>query len=143
LDEINNALGYHDSTDRTNLACYCIDEAMVTKLQRVLKDHFNHPAIEARVYFLECAQELVAKIVAIWLWLDVTAYVSNFSGYLSVSVYRIFQKFVKLFNFGGKSKNLPGHLFFVLNIRAEVSNQILDRKRWTQIVYERKVAAVS
>ena len=99
---------------------------MVSKLQRVLKNHLNHFAIKTGVDFFKCVQKLVTQVNAFWFWLDVGASSSDFTEHLSFGVYRIFQKFVDLFHFGGNNENLPGHLLVALNIRAKVANHVFN-----------------
>ena len=99
---------------------------MVSKLQRVLKNHLNHFAIKTGVDFFKCVQKLVTQVDAVWLRLDVGTSTIDFTGHLSFGVCRIFQKFVDLFHFGGNNENLPGHLLVALNIRAKVANHVLD-----------------
>ena len=61
---------------------------------------------------------------------------------LAINVYRIFQKLVHLFDFGGNSENLPGHLLVVLNKRAKIANQVLDSESRVKVFNEREVTAV-
>ena len=55
---------------------------MVSKLQRVLKNHLNHFAIKTGVDFFKCVQKLVTQVNAVWLRLDVGASTSDFTRHL-------------------------------------------------------------
>ena len=81
---------------------------------------------KTRVSLLEGIHKLVTEVFIVWLGLDVAISVRYVSWNLSVAVYRIFQKLVNLFDFGGNSEDLPGHLLIACNKRAKVADHVFD-----------------
>ena len=82
------------------------------------------------------------EIITVWLWLDMATCGSDVSKNLALTVYRIFQKLVNLFDFGGNSEDLPGHLLVARNKRAKVANHVFDCESRVKVVDEREVAAM-